>query len=288
MDIKSPTTYEGQIEKIKSRGCVIDDEAFCKDILSRINYYRLTAYFLPFRNKDRDTYRAGTSFIQVYMMYEFDRRLRALVYKVIEEIEIYVRSKAAYYHGHKFGALGYKNLSNFNGQHNHEKFIGNINNEIEHSREVPFVKHHIQNYNGQLPFWVATELFSFGMLSRFYSDLLTTDRKILAKDMFNQNERIVKSWLYCCSSLRNICAHYGRLYYRDLGAVPATPKDFSFNFNRKLYSSIMMLKLMQISKDKWNSEFVHELKSLIDQYEHYIELKHIGFPPDWEAQLLIN
>jgi len=60
------------------------------EILSQLNYYRLTAYFLPFRNKQDESYRNGTSFETVYLMYEFDRRLRGLLFKVIEEIEIYV------------------------------------------------------------------------------------------------------------------------------------------------------------------------------------------------------
>ena len=250
MEPKSPTTYEWQIEKMKSRGCIIEDEPRCMEILSQLNYYRLTAYFLPFRNKRDESYRSGTSFETVYLMYEFDRKLRGLLFKVIEEIEIYVRSKIAYYHGHKYGATGYEAAENFNHRHNHDEFMRKIANEKEHNKEVLFVKHHLEKYGGEMPIWVMVELFSLGMLSRFYSDSPTVDRKKLSFDMFGENESNIRSWLYCCSSLRNICAHYGRLYYRDLGAVPATPKGYEFTFDRTLYSTITMLKLMQLSKDK--------------------------------------
>ncbi len=46
--IKPATTYDEQIEKIKSRGCIIDNEQWAKEVLQQINYYRLTAYFLPY------------------------------------------------------------------------------------------------------------------------------------------------------------------------------------------------------------------------------------------------
>jgi abortive infection bacteriophage resistance protein len=53
--MKPATTYTEQMEILKTRDIVIDDEAFCLDILSQLNYYRLTAYMLPFK-ADGDRY----------------------------------------------------------------------------------------------------------------------------------------------------------------------------------------------------------------------------------------
>jgi len=72
--IKPPTTYKQQIEKLRSRGCIIDDEAYAIDILAKVNYYRLTAYFLPFKKQD-NSYREGTNINSIYNIYEFDRKL---------------------------------------------------------------------------------------------------------------------------------------------------------------------------------------------------------------------
>ena len=47
--IKQPKTYEEQIELFKKRGLVIEDEAAAKTILSKINYYRLSAYTLTLK-----------------------------------------------------------------------------------------------------------------------------------------------------------------------------------------------------------------------------------------------
>jgi abortive infection bacteriophage resistance protein len=81
--IKNQTTYEQQIEKLRSRGCIVQDEAFAKEILSNTNYYRLTAYFLPFKQAD-DTYISGTDFNTVYEIYEFDRKMRIVLFSAIE------------------------------------------------------------------------------------------------------------------------------------------------------------------------------------------------------------
>lgn len=45
-------TYEEQVALLKSRGLIISDEAEAKDILKRLNYYRLSAYSLTLRKND--------------------------------------------------------------------------------------------------------------------------------------------------------------------------------------------------------------------------------------------
>ena len=63
------------------------------------------------------------------------------------------------------------------------------------------------------PIWVIVELFTLGMLSFFFADLNTQDQKDLARAVFHSTANNIKSWLRCCTDLRNICAHYGRLYF---------------------------------------------------------------------------
>jgi abortive infection bacteriophage resistance protein len=95
--VKNPTTFKEQIELLKSRGCIITNEQFCLEKLQSINYYRLSAYFLPFKNPD-NTYKAGTTFNQVYNIYEFDRGLRSIslaaIYDVVQTYGIFVRITA--------------------------------------------------------------------------------------------------------------------------------------------------------------------------------------------------
>ncbi|MDO5725221.1 MAG: Abi family protein [Tissierellia bacterium] len=279
---KVATTYEQQIDILIERGCQINDKNFCKEKLSCINYYRLTAYFLPFKTKD-DKYVPGTSFEKIYYIYEFDRKLRNIIYNAIEVIEISLRSRLSYLHAHKYGPLGYLNAENFNKRHNFVKFHKNIKTEINRNKEVSFVKHHLKKYGGQFPIWVIIELFSFGMISYFYSDLKTQDQKLIAKE-FGVNYGDLKSWLRCLTDLRNICAHYGRLYYKTFSASPANI-DLSENEKRRLWGLFLVLKNIYPDTEKWNIEFLPNLENLFMKYENYIDLYHIAFPKDWLSQL---
>jgi len=283
--MKTPTTFEQQLALLESRGCFIDDREKCATTLSRISYYRFSAYFLPFRNEDHKTFKPGTSFTQVSDIYEFDKQLKTLIMSAVENIEVYVRTQLIYYHAHKYGALGYTDPTHFHNSDRHKGFLSVISREIESNKNVPFVKHHIEQYNGEFPLWVIAELFSLGTLSQFFANMKTPDRKALSVYMFDTHERVIRSWLQCCTSLRNICAHYGRIYFRELGAKPLTPKGHHFTFDRYAYSAIYMLKLVFPDKDKWNSSFVLPLSALIDKYSKSICLRHIGFPENWEDEL---
>lgn len=281
MSVKKHLTYEEQLEKLYTRGCIIDDDSTCKSVLENIGYYRFSAYFLPFK-KDDGSYIEGLSFGKVYRIYEFDRKLRNILFAAIECIEVSLRARLAYFHSQEYGPLGYLDPGNFNSKHNVEKFRENIAREIESNKKVLFVKHHIENYNGQFPLWVICELFTFGMLSYFYDDLKSSDKKRFAGTDYKK----MSSWLRCCTDLRNICAHYGRLYFRIFSAMPSG-FDISNREARRLWGAILSVKALYPSKEKWRSEFIPELEALFEEYKSDINLYHIAFPNNWVIQLKI-
>lgn len=84
----------------------MDTPQACIDFLKQTNYYRLSAYFLPFRRRDGGHYK-GIDFKRIQRIYGFDSRIRALLFQAIEQIELYMRSTLSYYIAHKYGALGY-------------------------------------------------------------------------------------------------------------------------------------------------------------------------------------
>ncbi len=282
--IKNQTNYEQQIEILRSRGCIIQDENLAKDILSKTNYYRLTAYFLPFKLSD-DTYITGTDFNTVYQIYEFDRKIRTILFSAIEEIEVHLRSTLAYYHAHKYNPLGYLDNNNYSPKHRYTEFIFRIENEKTKRKKEPFVKHHINKYGGNFPIWVMIELFTFGLLSHFYSDLPTDDQKYIARNYFDTYPKALASWLKCCTDLRNFCAHFGRLYYRRFASIPAGIPEIDTSNERSLLALIMVLKNLYRDSVKWNKEIFTPVSSLVTEYKESIQLSCIGFPADWEMNL---
>ena len=72
--IKKPITFKEQIELLESRNLKVEDKEKALRILSRINYYRLSAYMITF--KINDEFKDGITFEKIYELYEFDKRLR--------------------------------------------------------------------------------------------------------------------------------------------------------------------------------------------------------------------
>ena len=104
-EVKPHLSYEGQINKLREKGCIIADDSFCESILVNIGYYRLSAYFLPFKNKD-GKYVDNLSFEKVYRIYEFDRKLRILLFSAIEVIEVSLRTRLRIFTQKNMALLG--------------------------------------------------------------------------------------------------------------------------------------------------------------------------------------
>ncbi|GHU91901.1 CAAX amino protease [Clostridia bacterium] len=283
MEIKPPTTLDEQIEKLKERGCIISDEPACKEFLRTVNYYRLTAYFLPFREESHK-YKDGTTFERVKGIYEFDKKLRAVIFAAVEDLEIYMRARLSYYHAHKYGALGYLNAESFGEKHSHDIFLERIDNELSRNRNTLFVKHHREKYEGKFPIWVIIELFSFGMLSHFYADMPIEDKKAIAVE-FGTRNAYLESWLHVLTVLRNTCAHYGRLYCTSFDKPPKIMGYIKITPTRKLFTQILTLKLLSPDPFAWNNTVLSQLTAIVDEYTPHISLEHIGFTEDWQDVL---
>lgn len=286
LEVKQPTTYEQQVEKLRSRGCIVEDPGLCIQKLREINYYRLTAYFISFwQENDHDKYKPGTNFNTVYNIYEFDKKLRGILFSAIEDVEIFLRSTISYYHAHKYGALGYLDPQNFRSQkHNAGRFNDIINEAIRHNQNAPFVKHHINKYGGKLPIWVMVEILTFSNISFFFSDMKMADQKAIARNCFSAHQNAVSSWLLCCSNLRNHCAHYGRLYNRTFTAIPSSLR-LSPDEGRQLWGAIMALRALYHDSTKWNDSVCTPLAVLLERYHESIDLSCIGFPEDWQEKI---
>jgi abortive infection bacteriophage resistance protein len=284
MNIKTPTTFENQLLLMKSRGLVIDDEDKCLDFLRSVNYYRLSAYLLPFKQND-NTYFPNTTFQRVYRIYEFDRKLRALLFSVIEEIELYLRAQLAYYSAHTHGALAYLEPSYYGNNHDHERFMSAIKTAIREHKNTPVVKHHKAVYDGLFPIWGIVDFLSMGNLSYFYADWLIEDKKYIAKELFNTTYPFLDSWMKCLTVLRNRCAHYSRLYYTLFTDKPRIPPGVDYVCSGRVFDQLMMLKFLYTHKAQWNNTFMLPLEALIAEYLDSVSFRHIGFPGNWKELL---
>jgi Abortive infection bacteriophage resistance protein len=278
--IKPPTTIAEQIDLLRSRNLIISDDSEAARILTRVNYYRLSAYMLSVKRGDR--FIDGTTLNNVLDLYEFDKMLRNLLMDMLEIIEVSFRTHIAYTHAHKYGSLGYLDSTNFFRADRHKMFIEDLLRETARADEL-FVKHHKAKYGGQFPIWVAVELLSFGTLSKLYSNMKNEDQDGIAKEYYNNIPyKYISSWLQVLSYTRNICAHYGRIYDRRLKFFPRLYSADAkvIKANDRVFAAIYVMKKLCLDERKWRS-FVTRLRAAIDEYEDVLDMARIGFPEDW-------
>ena len=145
MELKAPTTFEEQVKLLRDKNIIIKDEDSCINFLSKVNYYRLSGYYLPFIRKHEEKCFISIDFERIMNIYYFDAKLRNLISSAIEEIEIYLRTQLSYYHAHKYGAEGYIDSSTFGKWHNHQKFMKHIQTCIYENKNTLVVKHQLKN-----------------------------------------------------------------------------------------------------------------------------------------------
>ena len=101
---KQPRTYDEQVDLLLRRGMVVGDRSRAVKALQRISYYRLSAYWYPFR-QPADRFEPGTKFETALGLYEYDRRLRLAVLDAIERAEVHARTIITYEFAHNSGAF---------------------------------------------------------------------------------------------------------------------------------------------------------------------------------------
>lgn len=83
-DVKAYKTYAEQVDILAGRGMDMGDRDAAVETLRRVNYYRLSGYWYPFRKQTpsgrEDDFYVGARFSDVVALYEFDVRLRAATF----------------------------------------------------------------------------------------------------------------------------------------------------------------------------------------------------------------
>ena len=281
-------TIDKQIENLKNIGLIVENEEYAKKILNDISYFRLIkAYSLNLKSKN-GKYCKKVTFEQIVELYLFNANFRQVIFPEIEKVEINVRCRIANYFAEKYGVLGYLEADNFVNAEYHKMFLDDIEEEIRRNSKAPFVKNFHDNYEGgNLPIYALVEILSFGTLSKFYKNMKNQDKKAIAK-LFGVGYTYFESWLESISYVRNICAHYGRLYNAKLSKTPILYKEYSEVGigNNRIFGVLLCLKHLLKGDDHWNL-FVDKIELLYDKYES-VDIKTMGFTEKWKELLEIR
>lgn len=291
MDFSKPAlTHAEQIELLASRGLVIEDKKRALHYLSHINYYRLTGYWLSFQSdRKAHQFKAQTRFEDVLNLYIFDRELRLLLLDAIERIEVSLRAQWAYALAHRHGAHCYLNPQFAAQPELHAKHLTKLLDELSRSDEV-FIEHYSRTYQEPAtpPLWAVSEIMSLGMLSRWITHMLPSDRAVIAH-VYGLDQTVLKGFVRHLTYLRNLCAHHGRLWNRRFTITMPLPRtkpsalisSFNPSSNRQLYNSLVMIAglLEVVSPGSFWKQRLCQLLS-----EHSIDTQAMGFPDGWRRR----
>ena len=281
-------TIDEQIENLKGIGLLIENEAYARRILNDISYFRLIkAYGLNLKSKN-ENYDGSVTFEQIVELYLFNANFRQILFPKIEQIEINVRCRVSNYFAERYGVLGYLQKNNFSNEKYYEIFLSDIEEELRRNARAPFVQNFQKNYEGgRLPIYALVEVFSFGTLSKFYKNMLNSDKKAVAKT-FGVGFTYLESWLESISYVRNICAHYGRLYNAKLSKTPMLYKEYTEVGigNNRIFGVLLCMKALLKEDLHWNI-FVDQIELLFEKYEK-VDIKTMGFTKEWKKLLEMN
>lgn len=286
--LKKAKTFEEQVDILQERKLIIVDREEIKRVLSRVNYYRLSGYFRYFYEGGKEEFKEDTKFEDIYRLYKFDEGLRRLIMNLTEAVEISFRTHVAYYIAHNFGEEGHMDVSKFDpkSEEYHNRFIEKLNDKINAYEDKEFIRHHKEKYEGKLPIWVVVEIFSFNDLSRLYGNMKNSDRKAIIKNNYSDSKIVrsaydVRNWIRVLSDVRNMCAHYERLFNRRFtNSIKLPPMYDGKVFNNSIFAALIILKLLVDDVEIWD-EFMVNLNALFNKYE-FKDFSSMGFTDDWK------
>lgn len=286
---KLPLTYEEQADLLIGRGLLANKDILIQR-LKAVSYYRLSGYWYPFIN-EADAFYPNTNLEKIWRRYIFDRQFRLLVMDGIERIEVSVRTNLIYQFVHKYGPFGYEdeiNLPNLD-KDEHDELLKKFAIEQKRSKEK-FVTHFKYKYGDchkNLPLWMAAEVMTFGMMLTLFKGSDASIKQLIANE-YGIRDVVLRHWLYALNAVRNICAHHGRLWNRELGVKPFIPKEKHHPEwhqpvevkNNRAFAILTIIKYM-IDLIAPQSQWSSRLTALFDEYPD-VPLVPMGFPESWQ------
>lgn len=223
-----------QIQKLRRDGLLIDDEKHAKKRLKWEGYYNFAVgYNRLFKDKNK-RYIAGVTFSHIEALFDFDKRLREIVYEATQQVECNLKAILSDEFSSRYGVderlyLREENFTNAPADLPKVRWIiGTCKAALQDgvkpasSSYRDYIAYYDKTYR-HVPFWALVRMLSFGNTSKFLRLLKPDDGREIAKEygvpyptLCNLMELVV--------CFRNIAAHGERVYCAHLPHARLTQK----------------------------------------------------------------
>ena len=301
--IKEFKTIEQQIDILRKKGLIIDDENMAYNILLKENYFFINGYRLLFMNSPSDrTFVVGSTFSELYALFLFDRYSRNIFFKNLLIIENRLKSVISYQLSKKYGyrEKDYLNLRNFTNNPEKKRMVKDVVDKMKRQIRINASRHnatmhYLKNY-GYIPLWVLVKVLSFGMVCELFLILKDEDKTEISS-IFGVSNKYMDDFLPILSNYRNLCAHEDIVFnYKTERVIPDTEYHKKLNIFRMdgeyiygkndIFAVIIMFKYL-LEKDEFRlmlKEFNYEFEKLdakIDSISVEKILDTMGIPKNY-------
>lgn len=285
-------TIEAQMQLLLSKNLIIKQPDDVKRCLNHIGYQRLKNYTYKFKDESQN-FIPNTGFDQIIELYNFDRKLKFILFEALEVIEVAVKALISNQMSLAFGAHWYMEKSHFSPDFDHFVFLNSLKLDFDNAEEGSAKAYKKYYHEPSLPpSWMAMELIIFGTISKIFKYLAAREVKQSICGHFKMPENILVSWMHGFSLIRNRCAHHQRIVYRSLPIELMLPQRQKHRFlmeadavrTGSLYCALScMAYLLDIASP--GCHFKSDIFALLKQYPH-IHIKELGFTSHWQSEAI--
>ena len=296
-------TIDEQLDILKDKGLIIEDDEFTKETLLRENYFFIMGYrHLFMKSLKENKFIPGTSFNELYSLFEFDRAFRNIIFKNVLVIENQLKSIISYQLSKKYGyrEKDYLNYKNFTEDHSKARRVRDLIDKMKRQIRINATSHnatmhYINNY-GYIPLWVLVKVLSFGIVCELYT-ILKKEDQIEVAEIFGTTPDVLENTLVILSNYRNLCAHEDIVFehktervipdtkYHEYMNIPKMDGEYIYGKN-DLFAVIIIFKIMLNKKDfrLMMKEIEYEIELLdgrVDTISINKILDGMGFPKEY-------
>ncbi|HEL2717743.1 TPA: Abi family protein [Streptococcus suis] len=289
-------TYNQQLQKIKSKNVLIDDDNIALEVLKSISYYGIiNAYKDIFgthldEEKGFEVFSAEVPFKDLHLIALIDNSLNNLLFKYIIYIEKTLKTKVAYNVAKKHGIYEHEYLD-FNKYASNKdldrrEVINNIHSQIRSNKNSASVQHYKDEHDC-IPPWIAVNALYFGTTLNWYKILRDDMKRIIASEFFkltnltdleNQKEFLV-NLLSLLHEYRNNIAHGNRTFLSNVTtklsktnlfhSIPKevlSDEEYRNGVGKKDLFAVMIALAILIDNPLLLQQYIYDLATMFQPY----------------------
>lgn len=295
-------SYEDLLNFLQNdKNLIIEDFDEARHILSKTSYFSLiSGYKDTFKNPTTGKYIDGTTFHDIYRLYQFDNELRSIFLKYILIAEHSIKSSLAYHFSATYGEdqNEYLSLSHYMvtglTQKKIQKLINIFQYQLNQNDEYAYINHYKSKHHN-VPLWIMIQVLTLGQISHMFDYLKASVPIKVCNEFYQIGRKDMHSFLSIMTKHRNVCAHGDRFFnYRTKDSITDVAIHEKLHIPRingryqmgknDIFSEVIILKYLLDKEDFRN--FYYELKNCLKKQTPRKDiLALMGFPDNWMSIL---